>query len=501
LTACAGGEETTTGFTTAPQTTSTTAPSTSTGDDPTTSPTTTSAETTTTTETGVGATEPPMPVCGDGAVEGGEECDLGADNSDAGACTANCKNAACGDGLVQDGVEACDDGNTDDGDSCTSTCMAASCGDGIVGPLEECDDGNDVDTDDCTTMCMNAKCGDGIVGPGEACDDGNMNDMDACTSMCKSATCGDGALQPGEECDDGNMVDTDACLNTCLNAECGDGVVFMGTEECDDGNMSNLDACTVMCKAPTCMDALQSGKETDVDCGGGAPCKACNKGKDCKVDTDCITGACVSGTCNLPTSCKQLKNGLLNVPSGVYQLDVDGDGPKLPFEAYCEMLVDGGGWILVGRSRNTPSNPGCAGTDGGTSFGWRSAQGSLGDDVNAYSMDVVSKGIVFTQVLFGNHIGSKQFDGTIYRQTVINDFVNVHQATHYYIGEPTTVQGACANGAVMFSWMGFTSNTDSFHFRDVDGNGFGLTASGWRSCYDTCVGGNLNGRPGLIFVR
>ena len=34
-----------------------------------------------------------------------------------------------------------------------------------------------------------------------------------------------------------------------------------------------------------------------------------------------------------------------------------------------------------------------------------------------------------------------------------------------------------------------------------EGNGFGLTASGWRSCYDTCVGGNLNGRPGLIFVR
>ena len=250
-----------------------------------------------------------------------------------------------------------------------------------------------------------------------------------------------------------------------------------------------------------CGLARPLGAETDVDCGGGAPCKACNKGKDCKVDTDCVTGACVSGTCNLPTSCKQLKNGLLNVPSGVYQLDVDGDGPKLPFEAYCEMLVDGGGWILVGRSRNTPSNPGCAGTDGGTNFGWRSAQGSLGDDVNAYSMDVVSKGIVFTQVLFGNHIGSKQFDGTIYRQTVINDFVNVHQATHYYIGEPTTVQGACANGAVMFSWMGFTSNTDSFHFRDVDGNGFGLTASGWRSCYDTCVGGNLNGRPGLIFVR
>jgi len=36
---------------------------------------------------------------------------------------------------------------------------------------------------------------------------------------------------------------------------------------------------------------------------------------------------------------------------------------------------------------------------------------------------------------------------------------------------------------------------------DVDGNDFGLFISGWRSCYDTCVGGNINGLPGMIFVR
>jgi hypothetical protein len=53
----------------------------------------------------------------------------------------------------------------------------------------------------------------------------------------------------------------------------------------------------------------------------------------------------------------------------------------------------------------------------------------------------------------------------------------------------------------MFNWIGFTGNTNSFHFRDVDGNDFGLFISGWRSCYDDCQGGNLNGQPGLIFVR
>ncbi|MCA9714936.1 MAG: DUF4215 domain-containing protein, partial [Myxococcales bacterium] len=46
------------------------------------------------------------------------------------------------------------------------------CGDGVVEGDEQCDDGNDVDEDDCTTACAPATCGDGFVWDGvEACDD------------------------------------------------------------------------------------------------------------------------------------------------------------------------------------------------------------------------------------------------------------------------------------------------------------------------------------------
>jgi len=445
------------------------------------------------------ATTAADPVCGNATVEGDEQCDDGND-LDSDECTSACELAACGDGFVQP-PEACDDGNTDDADACSSTCQSAACGDGVLQPPEACDDGNQADTDTCTSKCALAACGDGFVQPGEACDDGNQVDADDCTNACALASCGDGAPQPGEQCDDGNQIDTDACLSTCLAATCGDGAAQAGVEECDDGNQSNSDECTVACKLPTCSDGLKSGKESDVDCGGGT-CNDCNKGKACAADTDCVTGACVNGACNLPTACKQLKSGLPMTASGVYTLDTDGDGPKQPFDVYCDMTTDGGGWTLAGRSRNTPSNPGCASTDNLSGFGWRTAAGNVNDDNQAYALDVAGKGVAFTQILFGNHAGSKAFAGSIYRHTVQANFIDVHINSHYFIGEPATVQGACGGGTTsMFNWIGFTGNNNSFHFRDVDGPDFGLFTTGWRSCYDTCVGGNINGLPGMIFVR
>ncbi len=62
--------------------------------------------------------------------------------------------AVCGDGEVQ-GDEECDDGNDDDLDACLSSCELAGCGDGIVHDDfgEECDDGNSVEDDGCNSAC------------------------------------------------------------------------------------------------------------------------------------------------------------------------------------------------------------------------------------------------------------------------------------------------------------------------------------------------------------
>jgi fibro-slime domain-containing protein len=62
------------------------------------------------------------PLCGDGVVTAGEECDDGINDGGYGECDPGCRlGASCGDGVVQDG-EDCDDGNREDDSRCPSSC-------------------------------------------------------------------------------------------------------------------------------------------------------------------------------------------------------------------------------------------------------------------------------------------------------------------------------------------------------------------------------------------
>ena len=221
--------------------------------------------------------------CGNGIVEEGEQCDLGADNSDTGQCTSSCLIASCGDGLVYEGFEECDDGNAIQTDDCLNSCESAYCGDGFVHEgVEECDDGNDDEADGCSSQCTPGVCGDGVIQEGEQCDDGNDNTTDDCPA-CQFAFCGDGFIQAGVEiCDDGNLETNDGCISPlCIPAECGDGFVWEGMEECDDANLEDSDACPSSCQNAFCGDGFaQEGVEE------------CDDGND--IEDDACTNDCIS---------------------------------------------------------------------------------------------------------------------------------------------------------------------------------------------------------------
>jgi cysteine-rich repeat protein len=134
----------------------------------------------------------------------------------------------CGNGILE-GWEECDDGNTDAGDGCAPDCtieQPPNCGDCVVDydEMEQCDDCNTADGDGCSSTCQREQpphCGDGIldISQGEQCDDGNTVAGDGCSPTCQyegvGAACGDSVPDPGEVCDDGNGVNGDNCNPTC----------------------------------------------------------------------------------------------------------------------------------------------------------------------------------------------------------------------------------------------------------------------------------------------
>lgn len=97
--------------------------------------------------------------------------------------TLTCSWGACVGG-VQSGV--CSNGCTvtHPTQSCTPLPV---CGDGTVNPGEECDDHNTISGDGCSATCqLEVGCGNGVINPGEQCDDNNTTSGDCCSSTCQT---------------------------------------------------------------------------------------------------------------------------------------------------------------------------------------------------------------------------------------------------------------------------------------------------------------------------
>ena len=170
--------------------------------------------------------------CGNGILEGSEECDdSNNDNND--GCNANCNLEICGDNIVQDGIsEECELPETDDNSYCSQT------------PLTDCN-GKKYAERDAYGYC-DKYCG---------CIDDTFNYQcvkGECSAQCDS----------DDDCSDCDPHTIDTCnLDTCMcehepQPYCGDGNIDAG-EECDDGNNDNNDGCDENCnlELPDCVDA------------------------------------------------------------------------------------------------------------------------------------------------------------------------------------------------------------------------------------------------------
>jgi cysteine-rich repeat protein len=256
---------------------------------------------------------PPPPVCGDGTVNAGEQCDDGNGTSSDGCendCTFSCEAAAdCDDSAICNGVESCSseshaclpgsmatDGTICGEGSCRGgECAPSGCGNTVVEAGEDCDDGN-LDPDDgcdndCTFTCTTD----------DDCDDGEGCTVELCTA---SNTCMiRAALVNGSVCErDGNPETRDICLSsTCVPSRCGDGYVDTEAaypEDCDDANEVSGDGCEIDCSF-SCETDAQCMDESI--CNGVETCDEathiCSPGTPAEDGTTCFDGLCASGVC------------------------------------------------------------------------------------------------------------------------------------------------------------------------------------------------------------
>jgi cysteine-rich repeat protein len=181
----------------------------------------------------------------------------------------------CGNGVVDPGEE-CDDGNTNDGDCCSSTCqfepMGSMCMDGVFCTVNNtcdgagtCAGGEPRDCDD-NEICTDDSCNEAMM----RCDNifDETNDP-SCQLMCVDMD-GDGWFPEGGACGTIDCDDNDPAINPGATEICDDNV--------DNNCNGMIDAADAACEF-TGAPAVWAGPLDDSSYAGSAVCAGCHGGQ------------------------------------------------------------------------------------------------------------------------------------------------------------------------------------------------------------------------------
>ncbi|MBL8600472.1 MAG: hypothetical protein JNK72_00965 [Myxococcales bacterium] len=103
------------------------------------------------------------------------------------------------------------------------------------------------------------------------------------------------------------------------------------------------------CTQGACESSCNAGfADCDANVGNGCEVTLANNPAHCGACGNvCPSGVCANGRCGELATCQTLHQSQPQAPSGLYMIDPDGAGGAAPFQVYCDMVTDGGGWTLV----------------------------------------------------------------------------------------------------------------------------------------------------------
>lgn len=213
----------------------------------------------------------------------------------------------CGDGRLDPGEE-CDDGNTLSGDGCDASCRmelgSPSCGNGIVEADEECDDANEFEGDGCEPDCRFSCRTDTDCDDGDACN--GLERCDPFQNRCVASA----PLDDGSRCREGEGVCVEGrCQEQCaLPSDCESSNPCAGSPSCVSGGCvfeNELDGSFCpLGEDPSSLEGVcVDGACIQSTCGDGF-CGPTESAESCAEDCgECGDGICTSGAGETADSC------------------------------------------------------------------------------------------------------------------------------------------------------------------------------------------------------